>query len=732
MHIIYKNLHRSVLIGVLILSAALAGCNDNVAGVEGFCPVVQSTNPENSAIDVDLSTEIVITFEERINTATITTASFTLMSAEVTPTVSSSRVAAANSKAVTRSVAGTVTETAPIPGRGAIRESLPLVTSPGDTQPVFLISEISGTIEFDKVGKQMTFIPDADLSPNTVYTGRLKNTVEDLLGNRMLEDYEWSFRTEDDPSSPFPRIESTVPQDGDVEVALNIIVSAMFTQEMNSSTINQTSFTLHNGTSLVNGTVSYSNLKASFVPDSNLVPETTYTATINSAAQNNLGVTLQNDFVWTFTTGEADAIVNPTVVSTMPQDGDVDVELNAVVNATFSQLMNPTTLNQSSFTLFNGANQVNGSVSYTNLTASFVPSSNLAPETIYTATITTAAQNNLGVALANSFSWSFTTDDEEAIANPMVVSTLPQDGAEEIALNVIVRASFSQLMNPNSLNASSFTLFDGNNQINGSVTYNNLTASFQPNSDLSPETTYTATITTAAENNSGNNLEEDYIWVFTTEDEEQVTPPPFLGLAERYGIMATAAITSTGNTVINGDVALDPGTSLTGFPPGVINGALNINNTESAAARADLLEAYNYFKGLPPGTTIPAGADLGALYPDSIAPGTYTSGSTMLVTTTLVLDAGGDVNAMWVFQIGSSLTTGSDIVLTGGANENNVYWVTTEDATVGVGSTFNGTIISGRDVTANTGAIINGRILAGAILAGTIALDANTVNVPGF
>jgi hypothetical protein len=194
--------------------------------------------------------------------------------------------------------------------------------------------------------------------------------------------------------------------------------------------------------------------------------------------------------------------------------------------------------------------------------------------------------------------------------------------------------------------------------------------------------------------------------------------------------MATSAITSTGNSVINGDVSLNPGTSMTGFPPAVVNGAIHINDTVSVQARNDLLAAYNYAKGLPPGTTIGAGADLGALYPAGIAPGTYTSGSTMLVSTPLTLDAGGNVNAVWVFQIGSSLTTGANVTLANGAQSKNVFWVPTSDATIGVGTTFEGTIVSGRDVTAVTGATINGRILAGAITAGTIALQTSTVNVP--
>jgi len=202
-----------------------------------------------------------------------------------------------------------------------------------------------------------------------------------------------------------------------------------------------------------------------------------------------------------------------------------------------------------------------------------------------------------------------------------------------------------------------------------------------------------------------------------------------LGSAGTFGIMATAAITNTGNSTINGDVSLEPGTSMGGFPPGVVNGAVHINDTVSHQARADLLVAYNFAKNLPPGTTISGGADLGALNPGGVLPpGTYTSGSTMLVSTPLTLN--GSATDVWIFQIGSSLTTTANVILGPGVQAKNVFWVPTLDATVGVGSNFSGTIVAGRDTTAKTGAVINGRILTGATLAGTIALDNTTVNVP--
>jgi multidrug efflux pump subunit AcrA (membrane-fusion protein) len=98
----------------------------------------------------------------------------------------------------------------------------------------------------------------------------------------------------------------------------------------------------------------------------------------------------------------------------------------------------------------------------------------------------------------------------------------------------------------------------------------------------------------------------------------------------------------------------------------------------------------------------------------------------------MVLDAGGNANAVWVFQIGSSLTSNADVTLANGAQAKNVFWVPTSDATIGVGTTFNGTIVAGRDATSSGGATINGRILAGAITAGTIALNGtpSTINVP--
>ena len=433
-------------------------------------------------------------------------------------------------------------------------------------------------------------------------------------------------------------------------------------------------------------------------------------------------------------------VTPPTVISTVPVNASSGVmSLNSKLSATFSTPMSAATITGTTFLLAGpGVTPVTGTVSYAGSTATFAPSALLTASTLYTATIkggASGAQNAALVPMAADYVWTFTTGTTSDLVAPTVVSTFPLDLATAVALNTNVTGTFSKAMDPATITASTFTLAGpGPSAIAGVVNYDavSMLATFNPTSNLLANTTYTATLKgglTGAKDLTGNALALDKVWSFTT---GTVAAPGgiVLGSAGTFGIMATAAITNTGATIINGDVSLNPGSSMTGFPPGKVNGSIHINDTVAKAARVDLLTAYNQAKNLPPGVTISAGADLGALYLTGIPPGTYTSGSSMLVSTPLKLDAGGNANAVWVFQIGSSLTTTANVTLANGAQAKNVFWVPTLDATIGVTSTFSGTIVSGRDVTGKTGAVINGRILAGATLAGTIALDTNTVNVP--
>jgi len=620
------------------------------------------------------------------------------------------------------------------------------------------------------------FTPGSALTADTTYTATITIAATNLAGAPLdgnqaplpaASNYVWSFTTGAGPDLVRPQVTATVPATtipGPTPGATtNTAISATFTKPVNPATVTAASFTLTGpGVTPVAGAVSYASSTAVFTPAAALAASTTYTATLTTAVMDLSGNQLggnqaappaASNYVWTFTTGLLADTTRPRVTLTVPATtlpGPTGgVATNTAITATFTKDMAPATINAASFTLTTPLPGVSpfGSVSYsgTSRTAIFKPSAELADNTTYTATLTTAATDLAGNQLAGNqaplpaaskYVWTFTTGSSLAVA-PTITLTSPVDLITGVALNAAVTATFSEAMDPSTLSTATFTVKTtgppAGSPISGVVTYDpaSNSATFTPTSNLTASTSYTAII------NGATDLAGDALvaglapnpWIFTT-GTTTGSGPVNLGSASTFGIMATSAITSTGLSVINGNVALAPGTSMTGFPPGVVNGSIHINDAISAQAQIDLLAAYNTVKSLAPGTTISAGADLGALYPNGIPPGTYTGGSTMLVSTPLVLDAGGNANATWFFQIGSSLTTGASVSLANGAQAKNVFWVPTLDGTVGVGTIFYGTIISGRSVTAVTGAVINGRILAGATTAGTIALQDTTVNVP--
>ncbi len=533
-------------------------------------------------------------------------------------------------------------------------------------------------------------------------------------------------------------VTSADPSNAETGVFLNTQISATFSEAVDPVSLTTTTFTLKQGTTSVPGTVSSTPLTAVFRPTVNLAANTTYTATITTGVKDPSGKPLANDYVWNFTTGTVTDAAVPTVTGTINANGAINVPINTKVGATFSKAMNPATITPATFTFKQGATTVPGTVSYSGLNAVFTPTSNLLPNTLYTATITIGARDLSvpGNSLASDYVWSWTTGAALDTVPPKVITENPANLATGVAINSVVRATFDKAMDPLTISTLTFSLKNGAASVSGTVTYDALSriATFKPTSNLLPNTTYTATVTNATRDLSGQALAAGLVpnpWTFTTANTVVIPPAAAVALASAgtYGIMATAAITNTGAaTHIFGDVSLEPGSS-NGLLPSQVTGAIHINDTVSHQARADLLVAYNFAKGLPPGTTVSAGADLGALKPGGVLPpGTYTSGSTMLVSTPLTLN--GSSTDVWIFQIGSSLTTTANVILGPGVLAKNVFWVPTLDATIGVGSTFEGTIISGRDVTAKTNAVINGRILAGATLAGTIALDTNIVTVP--
>ena len=197
-------------------------------------------------------------------------------------------------------------------------------------------------------------------------------------------------------------------------------------------------------------------------------------------------------------------------------------------------------------------------------------------------------------------------------------------------------------------------------------------------------------------------------------------PPPLinLGTAAPNGIMAGTAVTCITGGVINADVSISPGNTLNGFGPCVITGVRHLGDAVAAQGQIDLTTAYNTLAGLP---CPPANAIVANLGGTTKPAGVYCTASGISVTGTLTLDGGGDPNANFVFQAGSSLTTAGNIVLINGAQAKNVYWQIGSSATLGVASQWQGNILALSSITLVDNATLLGRALArnGAVTLGT-------------
>jgi hypothetical protein len=600
-------------------------------------------------------------------------------------------------------------------------------------------SFVTGGVAYAVNGNVATFTPGAVLPGNTLCRATVTTGVKDLAGLAMVANKTWTFTTGPNPDLTAPTVSSTVPTTNAINVLFNTLITASFSEPMNPLTITTANYSVACpvGTPVV-GTVNYAvdGNVAVFTHVEPLPAATICRATITTGVKDVAGNAMASAYSWNFTTGVAPDTTAPQVDLTVPLDNATAVPVNTLVTARFTEAMDPLTITPpATFTVACPVGTpVTGVVSYAlnSKIASFDPDDDLPVSTLCRATITTGVEDLAGNAMASLYDWEFTTAAAPDTTRPTVTLRNPANGATDVPLNTAVNATFSEAMDPLTIVTANFTLAAGANAVQGQLVYDLLSniATFTPDAPLSSGTTYTATVANEVEDLAGNTMLVDDQWSFMTGG--GLAPGAVsLGSASSFGIMATSAITSTGATQINGDVSLEPGTSQ-GIPPPQVSGTIHVNDAISTLARSDLLTAYNNLKTLPPGITVLGGTDLGASFPGpaGIAPGTYTSGSTMLVATPLTLNGGGNANAVWVFQIGSSLTTTSSVILANGAQAKNIFWVSTQDATIGVGTTFNGNIISGRDTTAQTGSVVNGRILTGAITAGTIALDTTTVNVP--
>ena len=369
---------------------------------------------------------------------------------------------------------------------------------------------------------------------------------------------------------PAPLVTSTVPANGATGVPTAHVITANFNQTMDATTITASTFTVAGPSGAVTGTVTYSGTTATFTPAAPLAATTLYTAAITTGAKNPAGTALASNFVWTFTTGTI-----PTVTSTNPLSAATNAPINKKIIATFSEPMNSATVTATgtfSVVVTAGGAAVPGTVTYVSATntAMFAPTANLLASTQYIATITTAAQSAAGNALASNRVWSFTTGTTADTTHPTVTSSNPASAATAVPTNQTITATFSKVMDSATVTASgTFTVAvagAGGAAVPGTVSYAGSTATFTPTANLTADTQYTATITNAAKDLSGNAPVAGAVpnpWSFTTGGGPNTTAPTTTltnPASADTNVLLNTAVNATFSEAMNPATITAPGT----------------------------------------------------------------------------------------------------------------------------------------------------------------------------
>ena len=569
---------------------------------------------------------------------------------------------------------------------------------------------LAGTVTYNAATRTATFTPTipATLTASTMYQATITTGAKDLVRNALAANYVWVFTTGAAPDTIRPRVLSTIPVNGSATAPTNAAITAIFTKNMAPATLDPpaTSFTVVNTTTgiPVVGTVTYAvgSRTASFAPAAPLTAGNLYTATIkgtgaspatdtvipgNALAGNQLPLPAASDYIWTFTPAAVD-VTPPTVTLTAPIDLATLVKLNSTVNATFSKDMDPLTLSTATFTLQETGPPLGpiliGTVTYAALTriATFTPTIPLLANTNYTATVTNGAKDLAGNALVVPAVGGLPKPNPWTFAT----GTGLAPGAVDLGL------------------ASTFGTFGGSA---GMTNTGNLTLI---DGDIGTISTGNATITGFHEKTGDNPLLYDN---YTDT------------LGANSGAVAGEIYTCTNSTTgPNSAVNLAPATA---------------NAADCALATQARLDAQTAYIALAAMPSV-VGSLPGNLAGLTLAPGVYNNATSVLLSGgNVTLDAQGDANAVFVFQIGTSLTVGDaavprSVILTNGAQAKNVFWQVGTAATINPsgGGTMEGTIIANSGVVFSTAGpspvlTLNGRALS---LISSVTMVNTVINVP--
>jgi hypothetical protein len=359
-----------------------------------------------------------------------------------------------------------------------------------------------------------------------------------------------------------PTVASRSPAPAATGVPANTTVTATFSEALDPASVSTANVELRSSTgTLVGGTIAYAtaSFTVTLTPGAALANSTTYTVTLRGGAtgiKDVAGNALATDVTWTFTTAAASDTVAPTVAARSPAPGATGVATTAAVSATFSEALDPASVNGTTVELRSAAGVlVTAGVAYAaaGFTVTLTPSAPLASDVTYTATLRggpTGLKDVAGNPLAADSVWSFTTIPDTTA--PTITARSPTAGATGVAVGSNVTVTFSEAMDVASISTTTFELRSATGTlIVAPVSYNATTrvATLNPNVDLAGGITYTATVRGGAagvKDAAGNPLASDAVWQFTTAGDS--TAPTITSrspLAAATGVAIGANVTAT-------------------------------------------------------------------------------------------------------------------------------------------------------------------------------------------
>jgi hypothetical protein len=322
----------------------------------------------------------------------------------------------------------------------------------------------------------------------------------------------------------------------------------------------------------------------------------------------------------------------------------------------------------------------------------------------------------------------FTAGGVVTTPTPTILSSSPTSGASDVALNASIAVTFSEAMDPATLDTSSFTLTAGATAIAGTVTYANAIVTFWPAAHLASGSSFTATVTTVAKSAAGVALASSHTWTFATGSTLAAGVSVDLGTAGNFVILAKSGISTVPTSAVTGNIGLSPAAAsyITGFPlspdtSNVFSTTPQVTGKVYAAdyavptpanlttAVSDMMLAFTDAAGRAPDVTELGAGDIGGM---TLNAGVYKWGTGLNIPTNVTLS--GSATAVWIFEIAQDLTVSSatSVLLTGGALSKNIFWQVSGLVDIGTTAHLEGVVLSETSATLRTGASINGRIFA--------------------